>query len=140
MINKYITGDNHVLRYCTPSRIENGLPMPEAFKLKNTEKFLSVNWVEFYCKNYQQAVQKIRKEFKNKNYDLSKNGLFVMLHVSKTKKFIGQMNLGCSLEFKKEPRLDSPSHAGIYGYKSDDKKILAALALISKSCCIFPTI
>ena len=138
MTNKIIPEDNHVLRYCTPLKTDNGMPIWKAFKPKETEKYLSVNWIEFYGhKNYLLAVDQIRKDF-GKIYNLSKKGLFVMFHVSSTKKSIEQMGSGHSLQFKKEPCPNNPSHAGIYGIKFNDKKLFGILVTISKSCKKFP--
>ena len=137
MTNELIPEDDHVLRYCTPSKIENGFPLPIAFKLKNGEPYLSVNWVEYYkCENILTNVQKIREEFINKNYSLSKNGKFVLFHVSRTKQSIKETT-DQSLCFKKIPCPDSHSHSGIYGYEYNDK-VVEDLVRLSKYCKTFP--
>ena len=137
MTNELIPEDDHVLRYCTPSKIENGFPLPIAFKLKkNDETYLSVNWVEYYkCENLLSNIQKIREEF-NKNHSLSKNGKFVLFQVSKTKESIKETT-DQSLCFKKIPYPDSPSHSGIYGYEYNDE-VVEDLVRLSKCCKTFP--
>ena len=42
-----IPDENHVSRYCPPSRVEDGMPLASAFALKPNEQFLSVNWLEY---------------------------------------------------------------------------------------------
>ena len=45
-----MTGDSlpdadHVSRYCSPGRIEDGLPAAAAFELRPQDQYLSVNWL-----------------------------------------------------------------------------------------------
>ena len=115
-MNDTIPDNHHVVRYCTPMNVENGLPKSTAFSIKN-HPYLSVNWLEYFNQNnFASAVQCVRSELKN-NLKLSKNGLFVKLHIATAKKIIFDKH-NHSLSFKKKPYPNSPSHAGVFGYNS----------------------
>jgi len=48
MFQTEINDLDHITRYCKPSVILHGLPSSDAFLLRDKEKYLSVNWLEFY--------------------------------------------------------------------------------------------
>ncbi len=59
-----IDENHHVSRYCKPRFIDDGLPIAEAFALRDKEEYLSVNWLEYFdTLNLTQAVDCVRQVF-----------------------------------------------------------------------------
>ncbi len=131
MTSSEIPDNNHVSRYCKPSSIlESGRVSGQAFRLKEDENSLSVNWLEYFDspdKKYQ--IDKIREAFINKDFGLRKNGKFAVLNVGKSKDHVLQNSPDQNtLIFKHEPEPNDPSHSGIFGLEFEDSLIPVLLA------------
>ena len=140
-MNKIILNKGNVVRYCSPKHFTNGKLQSTAFMIKDDEKPLSVNWIEYF--NYgkiELAIQGIREEFDKIDYELKENGRFVKINILSAKNHV-QNKTGISLIFKKAPYKHQPSHSEIHGYKSSDIKVATELLLIAqKENCYFPGI
>ena len=104
--------------------------MAAAFRLRQDEEYLSVNWVEYLgAPDLPAAVERIREVFRRKNYALRANGRFVVLNVGAAKTAVYE-GIGYSLRFDHLPLDDDQSHAGIFGYTADDLAVAAELAVL----------
>ncbi len=120
MNGKPLPDDDHVIRYCKPTAVEDDLPSVSAFKIRANEDHLSVNWLEYFgVLDRPTAVQRIREAFHAKGFQLRKNGRFAVLNVDDIRS-IAQDIAYNSLRVEHLPLEDDPSHAGILGYSPED--------------------
>ena len=133
MIDEPLPDDDHISRYCSPSAVdERGLPLSAAFKPKQREGYLSVNWLEYFGEtDLDAAVERVREVFRSKNYQVRPNGRFAVLNVAAAKTAV-QEGVGTSLCINHLPLHDDESHSGILGYDSHDLAVAVELrALVS---------
>lgn len=116
MIGLALPDTDHVARYCSPRRTENGLPHVAAFKPRVGEDYISGNWLEFFKEGNKAANLKRVKAAVGKKLKLSRNGLFAILNVGAAKAAI----TSAELRIEHMPMEDDPSHAGIYTNESLD--------------------
>ena len=63
--------------------------MPTAFKFRDGETHLSVNWLEYLkASDWDSAINMIRDVFRRKDFDIRRNGKFVVLNMGDIKKII----------------------------------------------------
>ncbi len=106
----------------------DGLPTSNAFKLKENEQHLSVNWLEYFgeiddnsSERFAPAIQKVIAAFERKRYQLSKNGCFAVLTVGVACAAIEALQASSlKIEIRHQQTEDDPSHAGIFGYADDE--------------------
>lgn len=116
-----IPDEDHVARYCKPSHAPNGEIEAGAFAPRESEDYLSTNWLEYFSHSGQEEqIDEVRKAFKNKGFQVKKKGLFAVLNVGATKLNIPK------LAVVHKPNFNDPSHSGIY-YDRDDVELNAEL-------------
>ena len=123
-----LPGTDHVSRYCRPSAVdESGLPTEQAFRLRPGEDHLSVNWLEYFHEpSLDSAVDRVRGVFREKGYQIARNGRFAVMNVRVAKEAGVRGHRLLSIEHLPAP--DDPSHAGISGYEDGDLIVRLALA------------
>ena len=130
MTNVPLSDNDHVSRYCKPSTVEHGIPMPAAFLPRPNEEYLSVNWFEFFGEpTLCAAVDRVRRVFAQKGYDVVPNGRFAVLNIGAAKTAAYE-NVGRALRIDHLPLGDDHSHAGILGYTSNDLAVATELAAL----------
>ncbi len=122
---KDIPNHHHVLRYCSPNKVQkNGKIAESAFYLSPDNDYLSVNWLEhFKVESINEQVQEIRNTV-NKKLKLKKNGRFAKLNVGEIKNKINGSRV------KHIPERNDPSHSGIYVHGEQNNEITLELAHI----------
>ena len=116
---------DNVARYCPKRRLdENGIPLEEAFRLRESESYLSANWAEYFHPSNRQfqingVLQSLRAKM-NVDDRASIALLNVGLAISACK---SQLNL--DLRFAVLGQRHDPSHAGIYGCNAKTALVLA---------------
>ena len=110
-----MTGDplpdtDHVLRHCSPSRVENGMPTVAAFQLGSYEPYLSVSWLEFFGRVNTPGNISCAREVLGKKLTLRQNGRLAVLCVGSIKAAVGNPDQ----RIEHIPQDDDPSHSGIY--------------------------
>lgn len=137
--NPLLPDGDHVSRYCKPAHLNPiGLPLPEAFQLREGEDYLSANWLEYFQSPYlPTAIQRIREVFRSKGFRLPRRGAFAVLDVGGARTAVRE-NSGCSLRFEYAPSRDDPSHAAIYGYGASDLAVAAELAALIGPQAVYP--
>ena len=94
-----------------------------AFRPRQGEDYLSVNWLEFFdTSNLNVAIQLVRTAFDAKGYSVRPNGRFAALNVQDIKS-VTRATAERSLSVAHIPLVDDESHAGIFGYTVDDFEI-----------------
>ena len=115
---------HNVARYCGPRRIANGVPLYDAFLLRDGESFLSANWLEYFHPSDRQfQMSGVRNTLANKGFRINSNGGFAVLNVGITTQQIRRARL----RFALLGQTSDPSHAGIFGYRYGDTDTAKAL-------------
>jgi hypothetical protein len=99
----------------------------DAFKMRDVEKTLSVNWLEYFPGSKVERLQKVRE---HSELDLGNNYGFAVLNV-------GTFSAACESVHGKvrviyEPTTD-PSHAAMHRYPREHDELFAILANIAKN-------
>lgn len=135
MQGELIPDADHVARYCKPQSIapSTGKPTGESFKLRNgqnPEIYASVNWLELLARSSRgKEIEELRRIFAQKPFKLSTKGLFAVLNVGNTKKYVLKESPDSRrLRFIHEPEFDDPSHSGMHGYAHEDNLIAELIA------------
>lgn len=109
---RHISDKEHVLRYCRPKQVEDGEITEAAFELRlsRREKYLSVNWMEFFCqfKSADCQVNEISRVMKENGFTVTKQGRFVQLNVGEVRQRISNTKV------EHLPKCNDPSYSGIH--------------------------
>ena len=125
MNNRPLPDNDHISRYCASHRTwaQNGMLLPAAFLPRKGERYLSVNWLEYFDKaDLGDAIEEVREVFRRKGYKVKSNGRFAVLEIGAAKA------AGDTLSIKHLPSINDESHAGILG-------ILQVPPLQHLQCC-----
>ena len=122
--------NHHISRYCSTTRCtEDGQVTGAAFELRQTEEYLSVNWMEFL--NLVDRAEEIRavRRILSSKITVGTNAKIAILNVGEIVTHV-RAN---SPDFKilsviHEPEEDDPSHSGVYGFEYNDPLIADLLA------------
>ncbi len=120
--------DGHVARSCTPSRVEDELPLPAAFERKADEEYLSVNWLQYWGQTVPRevALARVRKGLSTR-LTLRPNGRLALLNVGAAKNAIDEWIDGGS-SITHQPKPGNESHSGVFGFSATDFEVATALA------------
>lgn len=126
---------NHISRCCFASKCtEDGKVTGAAFQLRETEKYLSVNWLEYLkLPNRHDEIQEIRRVL-NSKLTLTANAKIAVLNVGDILSYVrdntpDNRNLNVMHEpIEDEQEVYDPSHSGIYGFRFDDHMIADLIA------------
>lgn len=117
--------EDHISRYCAPKTMIDGQPTRTSFMLKEKDKFLSVNWMEYFGDISRKAqLTKIREHIA---LSLAASGLFAILNVGE---IISQVERNSEKELAvlHKPTPDDPSHSGVSGYGYEDDLVADLIA------------
>lgn len=129
---------DHIVRYVKPRNMEDGQVSIAEFRLRENEKGVSVNWLEYYenlSKEEQLAEVRVASRLV-----LRKNGRFAELNVGRIKNFLakelpGLRVIHTPLDAEEEFPAD-PSHSEITGLPSDNSEQADLVAeMIAKCVC-----
>ena len=130
-------------RYCSPSRVDQGVPLATAFKPPEDRNDLSVNWLEYFRpSDREEGVQFVRQALLDKDYRIKKDGRLAVLNVGAIRRAFQEVTRSRyrSLMVLHTPQVDDPSHADIRGYTRDEDDIAQALAELVEPEDVFPAI
>ena len=133
-MNDPLPDSDHVLRYCSPRHVNEGIIHGSAFRLRPGEEYLSVNWMEYFGKSVEEQTKGVRTVLIKKGLQLKPNGRFARLHVGTVKEMIR------NAEVKRVPGPKDPSHAGIYPAKDNREAILELRELKNIIKHVFPAL
>jgi len=123
MKGDHLPADNHISRYCkfTTLSEETGQPLGTAFMPRpNKDKFLSVNWLEYFGDiGIEAQLTEIRTHI---NLKIKKSGRFSVLEVGNTLEYVNKNN-DKEICITHEPSNGDPSHSGIRGYSHEDEMV-----------------
>ena len=137
-MTKEINDGDHVSRYCPPSRIStDGIPLPKAFKLRDTEEYLSVYWLEYFKMSGRDANMTCVREAFAKDNDIASGGRFAVLNVGSIKRAIKE-EVGRTPHVKDLEEDDNPSHASIGGYPRNNVYVPIILSEMVRRYDMYP--
>ncbi len=122
-----IPNSNHVVRYCSPKHVQSGKILATAFQIKESEKYISVNWLEYFngSMTSQQRMQHIQNSIA---LTIKPAGKFAKVSVATAKQAIQDLRIAY------HPTELDRSHAGIYYPQTDNNRGYAlALSNLVKS-------
>jgi hypothetical protein len=132
MKGQAIPDSDHVGRYCKASTVENGEISATAFMMRETEEYLSVNWLEELKRPSRASQIRDLQEVYNKKLKVGATARIAILNVgtlrSKVQRESPDSRLLRVLHEPEEP--DDPSHAGIYEIPHDDEIIAELIAQV----------
>ena len=128
--------DHHnVSRYCGAMAINesNGCPNAAAFRLRDGENYLSVNWLECFCEhNFDIALIGIRCALIKKCRSINAKSKFATLNVGDIRNMIYKRHGHLLKIIRKAEKFDK-SHTGIYVCR--EKALIVAHDLAEQVCC-----
>jgi len=124
MKGETIPDQNHIARFCRPMQAPEGQIQATAFMLREVDKNLSVNWLEFLnCSSRESEITKIRTIY-SETFTVGARARIAILNVGEVrKKVLTDSPDGRNLEVLHDPLMNDPSHSGIYNLKQDDELI-----------------
>lgn len=129
--------EHNTIRYIKPSSFEDGVIDGSGFPLRQGEKGISVNWLEFFEGSKEEQIQEIR-QFKNRTMTLRKTGCFAELNVGQTRQYLAEEILEISfvedpIEASENHEAD-PSHSLICGVPSEPDELRMAIQDMIAEC------
>jgi hypothetical protein len=132
MKGQAIPDSDHVGRYCKASTVENGEISAAAFMMRETEEYLSVNWLEVLKSPSRASQIRDLQELYTKKLKVGATARIAILNVGtlrgKVERESPNSRLLRVLHEPEEP--DDPSHAGIYEIPHDDEIIAELIAQV----------
>ncbi|OGW12311.1 MAG: hypothetical protein A3G93_15460 [Nitrospinae bacterium RIFCSPLOWO2_12_FULL_45_22] len=123
---------DYISRYCSAMQCtEEGQVTGAAFQIRPSDKYLSVNWLEFLCLgNRQEEIREVRRILSSK-LTLGAKAKIAVLNVGNILNYVrSQSPDSRNLSVFHEPEENDPSHSGIYGLQSEDHLIADLIAEI----------
>ena len=132
MKGQAIPDSDHVGRYCKASTVENGEISAAAFMMRETEEYLSVNWLEVLKSPSRASQIRDLQELYTKKLKVGATARIAILNVGTLRSKVERERLDSRLlrvlHEPEEP--DDPSHAGIYEIPHDDEIIAELIAQV----------
>jgi hypothetical protein len=132
MKGQAIPDSDHVGRYCKASTVENGEISAAAFMMRETEEYLSVNWLEVLKSPSRASQIRDLQELYTKKLKVGATARIAILNVGTLRSKVERESLDSRLlrvlHEPEEP--DDPSHAGIYEIPHDDEIIAELIAQV----------
>ncbi len=112
--NTVVPDDHHISRLAQPGKCIDGRVTAAAFRLRDDETYLSVNWLESLgLPTRTTQIQAIQSVLGSK-LSLRPSARIAVLNVGKTRNHVTESS-GLELEVLHQPEPDDPSHSGIHG-------------------------
>jgi hypothetical protein len=138
MKGDHLPGNDHVARYCPGSKIaEDGTPLATAFYLRYNEKFLSVEWMEYWQQHTREdPVKKAAAIFKQK-LNIGSTARMAVLNVGNMCRHV-KTRTASTICVLHEPSKNDPAHAGIHDTAQDEMIIAELIAETVVTLYAFP--
>ena len=119
---------HHIFRHIKMSWIDGDFVDPAAFRMRQNEDGLSVNWVEYFGKsNAQEAVTPLRDVLTKKGLKIGGQSKFALLNVDTTK-VAAAKHAKIVIVADEEP--NDNSHALVKGYEAFNEQVAEELAKV----------
>ena len=120
---------DHVVRFCQPTRIADEQIQATAFMVREGEESLSVNWLEFFeLPSREGSISALRKTYYSKFNRIGAGAKLAVLNISEVcDKVLKESRDRRKLEILHDPEVtpeyEDLSHSGIYHLRHDDELI-----------------
>jgi len=138
----YIPDKDHVMRHVSYKRLlkdEDGNAiggfLPQAFELKEGEKGLSVNWLEYFGDTYQENIEASARKFRDTR-DVRKSSAFGIGIVKNIQDVCAKHGAN-KVRVVLDEEDDNKSHSIIIRLPRNDLDLLQSLAVTSFTDCVF---
>jgi len=138
----YIRDEDHVMRHVSYKRLlkdEEGKPiggfLPQAFELKEGEKGLSVNWLEYFKGTHQDNIEASVRKFRDTR-DVGRSSAFGIGNVKEIQDVCAE-NGAHKVRIVLDEKDDNKSHSIIIRLPRDNLDLLQSLAVSSFVHCVF---
>lgn len=119
-----IPDPHHIARYCKPTDIEDDQILATAFKLREFDNSLSVNWLEFLnCPSREKEIAELRNILSTKLTVRSRAKIAVLNVGEVHNKVLTESPNNLNIEILHDPSGHDQSHAGIYNLRYDDELV-----------------
>ena len=121
---------DHISRYCGGAQVhEDGHISGTAFRLRESEEYLSVNWLEYLAlANRHFQIEEIRRVLGAK-LKLGSRARLAVLNAGQLREHVASASPDRRmLDILHKPEPLDPSHAGIFGLPPDDRLIAELIA------------
>ncbi|MGH8582252.1 MAG: hypothetical protein ACREWG_05580 [Gammaproteobacteria bacterium] len=125
-----VPDSDHVSRYCGGAQVhEDGHISGTAFRLRESEEYLSVNWLEYLAlADRHSQIDEIRRVLGAKR-KLGSRARLAVLNTGRLRERVATATPdGRMLDILHDPEPVDPSHAGIFGLRKDDTLISELIA------------
>ncbi len=133
MPTKYLPKTDHVIRIVKPSLVMRDDEtkqvigcFPQAFRLRDDERDLSVNWLEYFSGTKEERIRQVRD---HAEVDVRPNTGFACLKVGTIHQTCDSLNL--KVRIIHEPTDGNPAHSAIHRYPRDHDELFSILANIA---------
>lgn len=127
MSDVFIPRADHVSRYCGGSHVDKDHIDGAAFQLRQTDRYLSVNWLEYLrCTSREFEINEVRTALQSK-LQLGSTSKIAVLSVGNIEDVGEVCGIG-RLQVLHEQEIDDLSHSGIHGYTVNDDVVADELA------------
>jgi hypothetical protein len=132
MKGEAIPDSDHVARYCKGTSISNGEIQATAFMMRETDQYLSVNWMEVLNRSDRLSeICELQLLYSRKFNRVGATARIAVLNVGAVRAKIKIETSGEHLlPITHEPETDDPSHAGIYGIPHDNELVAELIAQV----------
>ena len=127
-----VPNKDHISRLCGGSKVlPDGSISGEAFRIRNNETFLSVNWLEYLdMKNKNDEIAELRNIL-NKKRHIGAQAKIAILNVGEVRNHVSTSSPDQrNLQILHEPENGDPSHSGIHNLRLDDNLIADLIAQV----------
>jgi len=138
----YIPDNDHVMRHVSYKRLlkdDDGSPIggffPEAFELKEEEKGLSVNWLEYFKGTHQENIESSVRKFRETR-DVKKSSGFGIALVKKIQSICSEHGAD-KVRVVLDEEDNNKSHSSIIRLPRDNLDLLQSLAVSCFVDCVF---
>lgn len=127
-----VPDSDHISRYCGGAQThEDGRISGTAFRLRESEEYLSVNWLEYLgLADRHSQIEEMRRVLRAK-LKLGSQARLAVLNAGRLHEHVASASPDRRmLDILHEPEPVDPSHAGIFGLRPDDTLIAELIAQV----------
>lgn len=126
-----IPDSDHVARYCKASTVEHGEISATAFMLRETDEYLSVNWLEELRRSDRASQIRNLQELYASKLRVGTAAQIAILNVGIVRTKVERDSSDRRvLRVLHDPEPDDPSHSGIYDIPYDDEIVAELIAQV----------
>jgi hypothetical protein len=130
----YLPADHHVVRYVPWARLRKDADdnvvgiLGAAFRLRETEEYLSATWAEYFNGSHQQCVEAAVKAIRQSKMSVTAKSGFAIGNVGRVKEVCLADDKKYKIRVIHEPEDDNVAHTALRRWPRDNDLLLELLA------------